>query len=149
MVPYLVKDLHLLCLCLFETGGFEAEPSASSVPHLLGLTMQFIKHKLSRLSLKTSKLDDGDDNSWTPDPHEEPRDSILAHSTLTTMLSHIPCGMKFSDINPKSADDTRRQELRVLNALASILVRNNEVVAVIAKSDRRLGVNVACQMLEP
>ncbi|KAF8239396.1 hypothetical protein L208DRAFT_1386320 [Tricholoma matsutake] len=85
-----------------------------------------IKHKLSRLSIGT--CDEA--------PDEELPETIRAHATITTMLSLVKrTRMAFSTTNVKFTDKRRRQELKVLNALATVLDRDVEVVAVVGKSD--------------
>lgn len=85
-----------------------------------------IKHKLSRLSIGT--CDEA--------PNEELPETIRAHATITTMLSLVKrTRMAFSTTNVKFTDKRRRQELKVLNALATVLDRDVEVVAVVGKSD--------------
>ena len=59
---------------------------------------------------------------------EPPPESVLAFSTITTMLAQIKQARTFSN-NPKSSKS--RKALRALNALATLLVRDKEVVAVV------------------
>jgi hypothetical protein len=84
-----------------------------------------ITRKLSSVSIGTRR-ESLDEES--PSPSE----SIRAHSTITKMLSLIRRGRTFNEV---STDTTRRRELRVLTALATVLVRESEVVAVVAKSE--------------
>lgn len=61
--------------------------------------------------------------------------NILAFRTITSMLSWIQQAQIFEDPNLKSADPANRKELKIVNALATIMVVDNEVVAVVAKHD--------------
>jgi hypothetical protein len=84
-----------------------------------------VTRKSSSLSLGSS--------SDTSDGPPTPSQSILAHSTITKMLSLIRRGRTFSD-GGSPTDDSRRRQLRLLTAASSVLVREFEVIAVVAKS---------------
>jgi hypothetical protein len=58
--------------------------------------------------------------------------SIKAFRTITTMLKHIPSHKSLSvvDMPPAGCDPKKDKELKLLNALATLLVRSNEVAAV-------------------
>lgn len=78
----------------------------------------------------------------TPTHHEKERGSpdttvaqgILAFRSITTMLSRLgkPEEMNVTTHSDKTLDSKVRQELRILVALACVLVRNHEVVSVAA-----------------
>ena len=59
-------------------------------------------------------------------------DAILAFRTITTMLSLIPSPIKTTS-GQKEFTREQRTELRVLDALAGVIVREHEVAAVMAK----------------
>ena len=67
---------------------------------------------------------------------DHPKDlkPFQAFRTITMMLSLIQTGMDISDIrfNPTQQDRELGQELKILDALAAVCVRNNEIVAVVA-----------------
>jgi hypothetical protein len=77
-------------------------------------------HKTSRL---LKKKDDSDDEKST---------SIKAFRTIITMVHFIPSFRKLimTELNPQSSEEV--QELKVLNGLATLLVRRSEVAAVVA-----------------
>jgi hypothetical protein len=60
--------------------------------------------------------------------------TISVFSTITTMLSLIKRGIRF-ETNLDPIQQKQHQELRILSALMTILVRQVEVVAVVAESD--------------
>ena len=74
-------------------------------------------------------------------------EAILAFRTITTMLAVVQEGTTFSD-SKKSPLPEQRQELEILNALSTVIVRDVEVVAVIVKdrSTEQLEV-IACTHL--
>ena len=86
--------------------------------------VETIKGKISQLSIGTyDETLDG-----------KTQEANLAHSTITKMLSLINRGMTFSKTNLQSIDQSRRRELNILSALATILGRNGDVVvAAVAK----------------
>lgn len=63
------------------------------------------------------------------------RSSILAFRTITTMLSLIQCPIETTQIEPVDISAPKRKELRILDALAALLIREHEKVAVMAKPD--------------
>jgi hypothetical protein len=88
------------------------QPFASAVKSL--------HRQISKISLKSQASDD-----TSPKAHQ-------AFASMATMLSAIQSTTTYSDtdLRPFNAED--RQELRILNALATICVRQYEVVAVVA-----------------
>lgn len=102
--------------------------------------VEIIRRKMSQLSIG---------------PHHETADekipdASLAHSTITTMLSLMKRVMTFSKTNLDYITEGRRRELTVLNALATVLARQGEVVAVASKADDSSGdleVIVATQLV--
>lgn len=56
-----------------------------------------------------------------------------AFRTITTMLSLIPTGTNISDPQPKPVPQHLAQELKLLDSLAAVLVRRDEIVAVVAE----------------
>jgi len=56
-----------------------------------------------------------------------------AFRTITTMLSLIPTGTNISDPEPKPVPQHLAQELKLLDSLAAVLVRKDEIVAVVAE----------------
>jgi len=80
--------------------------------------LKTLKHRLSKLILR---------------PPEVP-ESILAFSTITTMLSCIRPTMTTND--PTSISIEQHRHLNALNALATILVTNTEAVAITTKPDK-------------
>jgi hypothetical protein len=68
-------------------------------------------------------------------PSSSSRDAILAFRTITFMLSLIQSPTAI--INPDGKEDLskdQRYELKVLDSLAAVVVRQHEIVAVMAKS---------------
>jgi hypothetical protein len=62
--------------------------------------------------------------------------NILAFRTITKLLSLIQPERAFQAVTqPKSADNKRHLELKLINALATVGVINHEVVAVVNRSD--------------
>lgn len=59
--------------------------------------------------------------------------AILAFRTITTMLSLISSPTKVTITGQKNISDAERHELRVLDALSSVVVRKYEIAAVVAK----------------
>jgi len=79
---------------------------------------------------------------------DEVSDCVLAFPTITTMLSYIKRPMTFKD---KHIDKSRRTQLTALNALATLLVRDTGVVAVISKKPHIGHINlevIACRVEE-
>jgi hypothetical protein len=77
------------------------------------------------------------------------KENILAFRTITTILSKIQQSV-ISEDHTKSKVQKELQELLVLNALATVIVMNREVVAVVASrrpEDGEFGV-LACQQLD-
>lgn len=58
---------------------------------------------------------------------------ILAFRTITTMLSLIQCPTETTKIEPLHISKDDRKELMVLDALAALLIRNYEKVAIMAE----------------
>ena len=76
--------------------------------------------------------------SYDKTADEKLLEAVLAHLTIMKILSLIKHRMTFTKTNLQSTDQARCWELKVLSALATILARNGEVVAV-AKSDEGSG----------
>ena len=95
--------------------------------------LKTLKHQLSKLTL------------WPPEVPE----SILAFSTITTILSFLRLETTFND-STLSPPRTQRKQLKALNALATVLVMNTEAVAVTAKpkKDGRLEIIASVHLPE-
>jgi hypothetical protein len=91
--------------------------------------MKKIRQKLSQTFLKQPKTSNR--ASEQPIANGIP-ELILAFRTITTMLSYIQRETPSSRAKPRPSDAAQRYELKILNALATLLVRENEVVAVVA-----------------
>lgn len=91
--------------------------------------VETIKGKISQLSIGT--YDETADGKI--------QEANLAHSTITKMLSLINRGTTFSKTNLQSIARRRRRELNILSALATVLGRNGDVVAAVAKLDNGSG----------
>ena len=92
---------------------------------------------LKKKNRKVSSADSGSDHH---DDLAKTRKgaSILAFRTITTMLSNIQCPSETStNVDPIriQVPDEKRKELRVLDALAALLVREYEKVAVMKSCD--------------
>jgi hypothetical protein len=61
------------------------------------------------------------------------RNGVLAFRTITTMLALIQSPIETTQIEPVHLSKLQRKELRVLDALAALLVREYEVVAIMAE----------------
>lgn len=61
--------------------------------------------------------------------------NIPAFRAITTMLAQIQQVRAFKVSRSKTHPDLERQELMILDALATIIVIDNEVVAVVSKPD--------------
>jgi hypothetical protein len=109
--------------------------------------MQALKRQASRFFTKTPTPAD-EQNTPSDDITPIIPDSILAFRTITTMLSYIYRAKTFSD-TARSPNRERCQELKILNALATIMVREHEVVAVVAKPPDGSGITqvIACTHL--
>jgi hypothetical protein len=70
-------------------------------------------------------------DSGSPNDSEVP-ESILAFRSITTLLSNLQKAGKIYSTPSHSLDRNDRQQLRILAALACILVRKHEVVTVVA-----------------
>jgi hypothetical protein len=93
--------------------------------------LKTLKTKLSRHSLITH------DPYVLPEassPEATPSEGILAFRTITTMLALIQEGTTFSDSKGRPSTEQRR-ELKLLNALSTVIVRNVEISAVVVKPD--------------
>lgn len=107
----------------------------------MSLQLQKLRKTISRVSLSakgtpskhTSHAASSNDNSPDTAPPNDSHipENILAFRTITTILSKIQqtTSFKYTTVKPSSKEE--RQELRVLNALATIMVMNHEVVAVV------------------
>jgi hypothetical protein len=58
---------------------------------------------------------------------------ILAFRTITTLLSLIQCPSESTKVEPLHISKLERKELRVLDSLAALLIREHEKAAVMAK----------------
>ncbi|KAF8345214.1 hypothetical protein F5887DRAFT_1196494 [Amanita rubescens] len=102
--------------------------------------MRLIKRKLANLRAANS---DPDSDAHTPSHSSDslanttPPTSILAFRSITTMLPSLrgTGRMKLTLTNKSDLSPKVRQELRILVALATILVRNHEVVSVVVLQD--------------
>ena len=98
--------------------------------------MKRIGQKLSQTFFKQPKT--SNEASEQPIANGIP-ELILAFRTITTMLSYIQRQTPSSEAKPRPTDTDQRHELKILNALATLLVRENEVVAVVAKPASHVG----------
>ena len=62
------------------------------------------------------------------------REAILAFRTITTMLSMIQSPTEVTKTGQKDTSNAQRSQLRVLDALAAVIIREHGVAAVMAKS---------------
>jgi hypothetical protein len=88
--------------------------------------------KINLLSPKISK----EQSKEQPDDNLE---LIYAFRTISTMLRLIQCGTEL-DFKPEItdtdlSDETQRKELRILDALSSVIVRRHEIAAVVVTID--------------
>ena len=70
----------------------------------------------------------------SPNSESNLKPGILAFRTITTMLALIQCPTETTKIEPIHVSKRDRKELRILDTLAALLVREYEKVAVMAKS---------------
>jgi hypothetical protein len=73
-------------------------------------------------------------DSVAPSPIDT-TDAIFAFRTITTMLALIQSPNEIARTGRKEDLSDKRRELRVLDALAAVAVRQHEIVAVMAKND--------------
>jgi hypothetical protein len=67
-------------------------------------------------------------------PLKSNHDGIQAFRTITTMLALIQCPTETTKIGRKVISKAKRRELRVLDAISALLVREHENVAVLTKT---------------
>jgi len=91
--------------------------------------LKTIRHKFSNISIGSS-----DD-----DKPSKQSQSLLAQSTIMTMLSLLNHDAPFREIDMQLVEDAQQQELRLLSALVTVIIRKDEVIAVVVKSHNRLG----------
>lgn len=91
-------------------------------------------HRLvSSLRLKKSKQPLSQSGHPIPKDHQ---DAIYAFRTITTMLAHIHSPTETTNSRERTVPDKdERRELRLLDALAVIAVREHEIVAAVAKGN--------------
>jgi hypothetical protein len=78
-------------------------------------------------------------------PLKSDHDGILAFRTITTMLALIQCPTETTKLGPKNQiSNTKRRELRILDAISALLIREYENVAVIAKPYDGKSIQVVC-----
>ncbi|KAF8630587.1 hypothetical protein AX17_005399 [Amanita inopinata Kibby_2008] len=102
----------------------------------------YIKRKASSIFKSNSNLDSDEPGPHSSDSYSEDSgsptttlpQSILAFRSITTLLSSLRKAgqMNLTHIDKASLDREVRQELRILVALATVLVRKHEVVTVVA-----------------
>ena len=96
-------------------------------PHLIAVmpSLKLFKKDKAKNSPK------GSTNSKNANLSAHSKDeSILAFRTITTMLSLIQQPSETTKVEPVHIPKAKRKELRVLDSLAALLVRNHEVVTV-------------------
>jgi hypothetical protein len=108
--------------------------------------MKILKKWQSKLQL-TGK----ESKSPSPDDVDLDTQAILAFRTITTMLSTIQSPTKIASTVVQRLPNEQRRELRVLDALSAVAVRQHEIVAVTAKSYGGANVEVlmSVNILEP
>lgn len=86
-------------------------------------------------------------NTVEDDAHE----ALLAFRTITTMLSLIQSPTEVTNTGQKDISRVQRHDLRVLDALSAVIVREHEVAAVMAKPYNGASVEVFASVnnLEP
>lgn len=100
-----------------------------------------LRTKLSRHSLNTPDPDVPPLETPSPEatPSEAtPSEAILAFRTITTMLALVQEGTSFSDSKGLHNVELRR-ELKLVNALSTVIVRDVEIAAVVVKPDNGSG----------
>lgn len=77
-----------------------------------------------------------------PDADSE-SDDIIVFRTITTLLSKIQqVSLTPQDVNMHTFGLQKRKELKLLNALATVIVMDHEVVAVVANNSHPEGVDI-------
>lgn len=94
---------------------------AAMIPSFASLAAHDLLNQFKKPSKQSAKSDLKLDNS------------ILAFRTITTMLALIQCPTETTTILPVHISKPQRKELRVLDALAALLIRQYEKVAIMAK----------------
>ena len=101
-------------------------------------TTRMLKKIKSKLFHRTGKdHDDSDDDaagSGAKSESEAQAEAILAFRTITMMLSMIQSPTTEIRVEEIPKTDVERRQLRVLDALSAVAVRQHEIVAVMAKS---------------
>ena len=91
-------------------------------------------------------------DSESDDSNIDVPNAILAFRTITTILSHIQTStsthatVTASNTTKGKLPKEQRNELRVLDALSAVMVRNHEVVAVMAKPYNGYNVEVVASV---
>lgn len=83
-----------------------------------------------------------------PSPSYTTADAILAFRTITSMLALIQSPDEIASTGRKEDLSDNRRELRVLDALAAVAVRQFEIVAVMAKSYNGFNIEVIASVNE-
>jgi hypothetical protein len=110
--------------------------------------MEFLRRLKSKKDLKETSA-----QSVQPIASDNvaPNDAFLAFRTITTMLAAFQSPNEFTYSGRNDVPDHQRRQLKVLDALSAVAVRQYEVVAAIAKnsSGPDLQVVVSVNKLEP
>lgn len=89
------------------------------------------------------------------DPNESPEQrtkakDLLAFRTIITMLSHIQSpNIQSSTNTPIGTSGDDRRELRVLDALSTVLIRQHEIIAVVARPYDGSSLQVFASVVHP
>jgi hypothetical protein len=78
----------------------------------------------------------------TPIDDDYVHEAILAFRTITTMLSHLQSPTKFASTRSQNLSKDDRKNLKVLDALSAVIVRQHEIVAVMAKASKGSNIEV-------
>jgi hypothetical protein len=92
--------------------------------------MEVFNHAMKAL---TSLNKPADESSKDSDHSKTKTNDILAFCTIITLLSYIQSPNAEQDKVAPTATSEEHEEMRVLDALAALLVRQHEITAVIAK----------------
>lgn len=104
---------------------------------------KLLKSFRSKRYLRLSNSPSQSDHSIASD-HDHVDDAILAfHTTgITTMLSLIQSPTEFTSTERKDLSDDQRRELKVLDTLSAVIVREHKIAAVMAKAFDGCGIEV-------
>ena len=120
--------------------GFPRHPTRNWISHWYAslisheIQTQYRNRYSSYLITSISSEDSSSSESMPPTK----ADDLLAFRSIITMLSHIQSNGRSSTdsearlIATRTADDSSYKELRLLDALSTVLTRQHEVIAVVA-----------------